>query len=81
LAWPPPETRIDAEVVKREATAYMAAVAAGSNTADMAANMQRVRCIREEDRRVDTRKTYSKCWRLWKVSILSLPPPRFRRRR
>jgi hypothetical protein len=53
LAWPPPEARIDAEDVKREATAYVAA-AAGSNAADMVANIQQVRCMSEEDQQMNT---------------------------
>ena len=76
-------TRVDAEDVKREATAHVAKLAADSNVADMAAVMQRVRRMREEDRRDNTRKTYSKCWRLWEVRSIISPscphPPRRRR--
>lgn len=67
-----PPDQIDVEEVRREAEAHVATLAAQSNNADMATLMQRISRMREEDRRKNTRKTYTKCWRLWEVSrILS----------
>jgi hypothetical protein len=38
------------------------------NETDLTSTLVHVQRLREENRRPNTRSTYSKCWRLWKVS-------------
>ena len=38
------------------------------NEANLASTLVHVQRLRDENRRPNTRSTYSKCWRLWMVS-------------
>ena len=46
------------------------------NETDLASTPVHVQRLREENRRPNTRSTYSKCWRLWRVSAGPWRPPR-----
>ena len=47
------------------------------NKTDLASTQVHVQRLREENRRPNTRSTYSKCWRLWRVNAAPSParPP------
>jgi hypothetical protein len=63
---------IAAAAVALEARQSAAAMNQRKNKTDLASTLVHVQRLREENRRPNTRSTYSKCWRLWKVSIESL---------
>jgi hypothetical protein len=62
-----------ATVAALEARRSAAAVRERKNKTDLASTQVHVQRLREENRRPNTRSTYSKCWRLWRVS--AGPPP------
>jgi hypothetical protein len=57
-----------ATVAALEARRSAAAVRERKNKTDLASTQVHVQRLREENRRPNTRSTYSKCWRLWRVS-------------
>ena len=66
----PDPRRCRALEARRSATA----VRKRKNKTDLASTQVHVQRLREENRRPNARSTYSKCWRLWKVSASSSPP-------
>jgi hypothetical protein len=62
--------------VALEARRSATAVRKKKNATDLASTQVHVQRLREENRRPNTRSTYNKCWRLWRVSAgSSLPSP------
>jgi hypothetical protein len=59
---------IAAAVVALEAQRSAADMRNRRNETDLASTLVHVQRLREENRRPNTRSTYSKCWRLWRVS-------------
>jgi hypothetical protein len=73
---PPPQAPVvAAATVALEARRSAAAVRKRKNKTDLASTQVHVQRLREENRRPNTRSTYSKCWRLWRVNAGALPPP------
>ena len=60
--------QIPAMAVALEAQRSAAAMRNRKNETDLASTLVHVQRLREENRRPNTRSTYSKCWRLWRVS-------------
>ena len=54
-------------VVALEARRSAADIRKRRNETDLASTLVHVQRLREENRRPNTRGTYRKCWRLWKV--------------
>jgi hypothetical protein len=65
---PPQVPVVDAATVASEARRSAAAVRKRKNATDLASTQVHVQRLREENRRPNTRSTYRKCWRLWKVN-------------
>src|SRR5277367_4082 len=59
---------VTAAAVALEARRTAAAMRQRRNEADLASTLVHVQRLREENRRPNTRSTYSKCWWLWRVS-------------
>jgi hypothetical protein len=59
---------VAAAAVALEARRSAATMRKRRNEADLASTLVHVQRLREENRRPNTRSTYSKCWRLWRVS-------------
>jgi len=64
---PPQIPVVAAATVALEAQRSAAAIRKRRNDTDLASTLVHVQRLREENRRPNTRSTYSKCWRLWKV--------------
>src|SRR5436190_23031245 len=65
---PPQIPVVGATAVALEARRSAAAMKNRRNETDLASTLVHVQRLREENRRPNTRSTYSKCWRLWRVS-------------
>ena len=65
---PPQVPVVDAATVASEARRSAADVRKMKNATDLAATQVHLQHLREENRQPNTRSTYSKCWRLWRVS-------------
>ena len=59
---------VAAAAVALEAQRSAADMRKRRNEADLASTLVHVQRLRDENRRPNTRSTYSKCWRLWTVS-------------
>ena len=59
---------VAAAAVALEAQRSAADMRKRRNEADLASTLVHVQRLRDENRRPNTRSTYSKCWRLWMVS-------------
>jgi hypothetical protein len=58
---------VAAAAVALEARRSAAAMRKRRNEVDLASTLVHVQRLQEENRRPNTRSTYKKCWRLWKV--------------
>jgi hypothetical protein len=70
---------VAATAVALEARRSAAAMRKRRNEADLAFTLVHVQRLREENRRPNTRSTYRKCWRLWRVGAGSWRRPVKRR--
>src|SRR5213080_952324 len=65
---PPKIPVVAAAAVTLEARRSAADMRKTRNETDLASTLVHVQRLREENRRPNTRSTYKKCWRLWKVA-------------
>jgi hypothetical protein len=76
---PPQIPVVAAATVALEARRSAADMRKRRNETDLASTLVHVQRLREENRRPNTRGTYRKCWRLWRVGISPWRPSMKRR--